>query len=334
MVGRVVTVEGHFDDPAAADCVGEALQPGTVVDPAVVVYNCRLALVLTSVRPQGVPAGGAPDGPFQAAEPCAPGNPAGGPAPISAAVAVDDWAEVIVDEVNLRQCPSVDALSYGRLPRGSAGLVVAGPVEADGYAWYALAAPGIPFGSGCEFVMEDPTLIQCPDWFGWVASADAAGDPWLAQAELQCPPIPQSVEEMAAIPAGVRLACHAGETITFDALIAPPGVQLCEPGYAVTPEWLDPCATQVLSTEPYGILAHLHPDAGTCDPRTHEPAETCPYAGLEGSVVTVEGHFDDPAATSCVGEDLGLYDIGILDQAAIVYECRLAFVLTAVRPQD
>ncbi len=103
---------------------------------------------------------------------------------------------------------------------------------------------------------------------GCGAPAPSGGDaaPSTGEDGPQCPPIPTTLEEIARIEPSARMECYGGETITFDALLGPPGVQICEPGYSVTPEWLHPCATQYLTT-PAGfdgpvIAAHLDPRAG------------------------------------------------------------------------
>lgn len=255
--------------------------------------------------------------------------------PASATLAVDSWAEVVVDRLNIRERAGTDAASLGLLPAGSHGMIAAGPVEADGYDWYALAAPGLPYASGCA-TNEDPSILDCPIWFGWVASSDDQGNPWVVPAELECPAAPTTIAEMIGIQPGVRLACFSGQTFVLDAYLSPvPGGRGCFSSGYVTPSWLD-CEIQFLQgtateQESQGpeLAAHLHPSAGMCDFGGRSPA-TCPYVPFIGQWIQVDAHLDDAAATTCEGHLREGMDPRPIDPAMVVYGCRVAIVVTAV----
>ena len=261
-------------------------------------------------------------------------------APATSAFGADSWAEVVVDRLNLRERAGTDAPSLGLLSIGTQGYVAAGPVDADGYRWYALAGPGLSYATGC-LAPADPPLLDCPGWFGWVASADAEGNPWLVDVELDCPAAPTTVAEAADIPPGVRLACFSGQLLSLDAYISPqisPTRECLMPeGFILSPQWLSPCEKQFLQGEATSVEAtgpeleaHLDPSAGRCEFGGRSGPD-CPYANYIGHWIVVEGRFDDPAADSCEEVPQAVPSGGYFDPAWLVYECRVTFLVTAIR---
>jgi hypothetical protein len=294
----------------------------------------------------GVPSGsaGASGGPVSSGDPVASGLPGGSPGvppvgqpaatvhPPAAALGVGVFAAVQAESLNLRSAPGTGAQSLGLLPVNSTALVVAGPQEADGYTWYALAAPGLPYASGCT----GPDPMTCPTWFGWAAVGDSAGNQWVVPTELQCPDAPTSVESYVAIPEGQRLACFGATPLTLRAYLAPQlQGQECVVAHTTQPEWLHICAVQFLQAEggtgqagEPEIAAHLDPALGTCDYGGRGPAG-CPYVPFIGQSIEVVAHHDDPAAQSCVQTISGGGPQPV--PAAAVYGCRLALVVTEIR---
>jgi hypothetical protein len=127
--------------------------------------------------------------------------------------------------------------------------------------------------------------------------------------------------------------------LTFDAYI-PPNVngRGCYVGYAVAPAWLDPCAVSFLQgsetdfdAEVPELAAHLDPALGQCEFGGRSPAAGCPFVAFVGGWLSVDGHVADPAAETCAAEPFEDVPIA-LDPAQVVNECRLAFVVTAIRP--
>lgn len=256
--------------------------------------------------------------------------------PSSGAFAVGDWVETTADLLNLRERAGIEAEAKGRLPVGSAGTIAAGPVEADGYSWYAVAAPGIPAGSGC-IVEEDPTILSCPAWFGWLAAGDLDGNPWLVPAEPQCPDVSTIAFDIARGPAGLMYACFRGQTLTIDAYVGEVPITDCYVPYTVTPAWLFFCNRAYLQADAappetsFSWLANVDPSLGTCTLGGRNPE--CPFAVLEGQYIEVDGHFEDPAAAACEadGDPAIVTD---LDPAEVIYRCREGFVITAIRPGE
>ena len=256
--------------------------------------------------------------------------------PAATAIGVGAWVSVQAESLNLRESPGTGSRSFGFIEPGSAALAVAGPQEADGYTWYALAAPGLPFASGCV-APEDPTLLGCPTWFGWAAVGDANAS-WVVPAELQCPAAPTNVAEYIAIQPGHRLACYRGASLALDAFVAPSlGTRECVVPYELSPPFLHPCALHFLQADEAAaasggaeLEAALHPDLGQCDFGGRAP-DSCPYAAHLGQWITVLGHVDDPAAADC-SVDLAEPSAAPPDPASVVYTCQLQFVVTEVGP--
>lgn len=254
-------------------------------------------------------------------------------------LAVGGWAKVVVSGLNLRQSPGTDAESLGHLVVGSSGLIVGGPVQANGYTWYEVAAAGLPYETGCE-APDDPTLLTCPGWFGWIAAADQTGNPWLEPVAQACPSVPTSAAELVAIQPGVRVYCFGGQALVIDAYLwAEPRELDCLESkqnlpYHVIPEWLDVCRQTLLSDRTEGgvaLLVAIDPALGTCYRDTDLSGSfpvNCPLNPYLGQWIQLEGHYGDSAAAACVGVEAEL----ALDQARIVYNCRQVFVVTAVGP--
>ena len=234
--------------------------------------------------------------------------------------------------LNLRRNAGTDAESLGRLPVGSVAQIFDGPIEADGYTWYALASPGLPYATGC-LAPEDPGVLDCPGWHGWVAAGDVAGNPWLEPIEQECPSAPTTTTELVNMPTGRRAYCLADQTVVVDAYLwrDPLPIMDCNIPYTVTPNWLYSCGQTYLSDQTEGgeaLLVAIDPALGTCGLTGPFPP-TCPLIPYLGHWIEIEGHYDDPAAATCVGH---ADDAFPLNQAYIVYQCRQALVVTAVRP--
>ena len=308
-----------------------------------------LALVLFGCAQTGQVASSAPDAsgsPEVTASP-SPEASAAGPSPASTisqtpvpsaspaaggAIAIGDWVVTDADRVNLRVRAGSEADSHGRLPLGSAGIIAGGPEQRDGFAWYAIATPGEPWETACA-TDPDSTLLECPAWFGWVAAGDLDGTPWLRRTEPPCPAAPTTANEFASAQPGLLYACFRDGTLTLRAHVGPPTPECIVP-YSVTPEWLHLCNRVPLQTSAAGdpneswLMAALHPSLGECEFGGRTPS-SCPFAALIGQDVELTGHFDDPAADDCVG-----HGVPNLDPVRIVHDCRMTWVITALRPAE
>ena len=98
-------------------------------------------------------------------------SPTSTPSLEPAVLAAGSMAVTVSDRLRVRSQPRVgdDSARYEPLlPTGTELLVVEGPVQASGYAWYRVAPVSLTLSGG---VTE-----------GWVAAADHDGTPWIATA--------------------------------------------------------------------------------------------------------------------------------------------------------
>ena len=145
--GRVATIEGSFDHPAAAGCVpGAAPQGQAALTAEVAALQCRERFVVTGAVP-------APN----FLEP-------------------DTVAVTVSDNVRVRSLPVVSDASERLTPllrTGTGVFVLDGPTIGSGYDWYEVVVPTLPDGNG---------LLT-----GWVSVGSKTDEPWVAPAEVECP---------------------------------------------------------------------------------------------------------------------------------------------------
>jgi hypothetical protein len=216
--------------------------------------------------------------------------------------------------------------------------VNAGPVAAEGYDWYQVASVRQPYRGDCGDPAPAPSL-ECSTYFGWVAAADTNGTPWLEDASFACHD-GRDVEAYLAMLPAERLACAGNEEWTLRAYVPPmEGGRGCLPAYVVTPDWLDgSCNFTFLQREEReddafeGLQVFLSPELSAC---IGFNGDDCPFTALKGSWVSVQGHLDDPAASTCeaVPSDLVPAPDDPPDPDAVIFGCRLAFVVTAISPE-
>lgn len=244
-------------------------------------------------------------------------------------LAAGSWVETAVDGLRVRQEPGTGATSLATLALGTQATIYDGPVEADGYPWYAVAWPGLPSVSGCE--------ENC--WaFGWAAASNTDGTPWLVATEPACPGAVSTVATLAAMTPGERLACFGSDELAVAGYLAPQTEgRGCEPGYDHEPVWLGPCpigflqATETeFETEGPEMPANVHVQLGACDFGGRSP-ESCPFVPYIGQWVEVTGHFDDEASSACTVEPVA-ESAAFMTDAYAVYLCRERFVITAIEP--
>jgi hypothetical protein len=263
-----------------------------------------------------------------AAEPSGPLVPADGE------IGAYEWAEVVVEELNLRPRPGTFPTDLPPLPAGTVGIVLGGPFESEGFPWYAFGAPGRA-AVGCAGE-DEPGAPSC-EWFGYVAAADPGGEPYIERRDLQCPAPPSTVEDVAAAAPGVLMHCFGGETLRFDARVVSVPGRLCGAALDMTPRWLHPCTTHLVAPavdDDVVIEVHLHPDLAGCDPDVPGTPPECAFVEHDGTLIELEGRFDDPAATSCSALGIDSATGMQPDPFWLVYQCRSAFVVTGVAPAD
>ena len=240
---------------------------------------------------------------------------------------IDGLARSTVNALTVRTEPTTGAVALGTIDKGQLGFVVAGPVSADGYAWYQLSAVGLPSNAGCEPPVET-TPFNCPDWLGWVAAGQPDGQPWLEATTLPCPASPMNVETL--VTRGMtpleRLACYRSTPIRFRAWFpvvpADAGLGGTCGAVAPNPAWLicqglsynNLVISESAGFEGAGLQISIDPASGVAMPS-------------RGQWVEVVAHLDDPAARDCV--PLGG---GEQDPVAVVLTCRSELVADSVNP--
>ncbi|MEP6808347.1 MAG: hypothetical protein ABI978_07070, partial [Chloroflexota bacterium] len=257
-------------------------------------------------------------------------TPTASPSPAAGAIVIDGLAKSTVDGLRVRATPGTAGAQLGTIDTGVMGFVLAGPVSADGYVWYQLAALGLPPNAGCEPPFLT-TPFNCPDWLGWVAAGQPGSQTWLAPTTLPCPASPMNLEALFNVPAlGTltpveRLACYGSTSIRVRGWWPqiPDGAGLgglCEGVVPPNPAWL------VCQNINYNGLA-ISESAGfdgagmkiSIDPAT---GVTMPP---RGQWVEVVGHLDDPAARDCAP-----VASGDQDPVRVVLTCRSELVAESV----
>jgi hypothetical protein len=252
-------------------------------------------------------------------------------APSTAGIVIDGLTKSTVNALRVRAEPTTASVALGTIDEGQLGFVVAGPVSADGYAWYELAGVGLPANAGCEPPLLT-TPFNCPGWLGWVATGPPGGQHWLEATTLPCPASPMNLEALViepgpqgALTALERLACYRSTPIRFRAWWPeiPPNAGLggtCGPVLAPNPAWLvcqninynDLVISDSAGFEGVGLQISIDPASGvTMPPR--------------GQWVEVLAHMDDPAARDCA--PLGGGD---QDPVSVVLTCRSELVADSV----
>jgi hypothetical protein len=287
----------------------------------------KLPFVVDVVSP--TPSASATSAPSQSAST----TPTASASPAASAIVIDGLAESTVDSLRVRATPGTAGALLGTIDTGQVGFVVAGPVSADGYAWYQLAALGLPPNAGCEPPVQT-TPFTCPDWLGWVA-AGQPGQPWLEATTLPCPASPMNLEALIDDPALgprtalERLACYGSTSIRVRGWWPqiPDGAGLgglCGPVVKPNPFWLvcqnvnynGLVISESAGFEGLGMKISIDPATGvTMPPR--------------GQWVEVVGHLDDPAARDCAPPSgTG----GEQDPVKVVLTCRGELVAESVTP--
>jgi hypothetical protein len=271
-----------------------------------------------SATPTGVP------------QPSVIASPISSSSPATPAIAIDGLAKSTVDGLTVRATAGTAGTQLGTIDTGQLGFVVAGPVSADGYAWYQLSAVGLPDTSaaGCEPPVVT-TPFKCPDWLGWVAAGQPGGQAWLESTTLSCPASPMDLE---AITASVgtrtalgRLACYGSSSIRVRAWWPqiPSDAGLGGACPANPTIWWLQCGGLN-----YNRLA-ISESAGFGGPGLNVMIN--PASGVKmpprGQWVEVVGHLDDAAARDCApvagGEE---------DPVMLVLTCRGQLVAESVSP--
>jgi hypothetical protein len=225
--GRVATIEGSFDHPAAAACSPGATPPGQAAFSAEeAALQCRERFVVT----RAVPARNSLE-------------------PDTVAVTVSNNVRVrslpVVSEASVRLTPLLDT--------GTGVFVLDGPSIGSGFDWYEVVVPTLRDGAGM--------LI------GWVSVASKTDEPWVAPAKLDCPSADGVTVAVLSkmVVAGVdqRLQCFgahegaAAPTLRFQSHVRP---NCDDRATLIVPAWLAlEGPTIELSDGTHVLMAKAHP---------------------------------------------------------------------------
>lgn len=306
----LLRVTGHFNDEASTACsvtelpIAPADNTETAdLEPIAAELICRGQFVVTGfeVLDEG-----------------------SGEAPSLAALEIGTVVAPVVEGVTLREEPGTGGARIGILSASSQNIVIDGPVEADGFAWYRLAATGLPPASGCITPVETNPL-SCPVWYGWAAAGDPGdGSAWFVTIETDCPDPDAETNEFLSLPFRMPLVCYGSDEITFTAFYPDlpddaglGGACAADPSIA----WLyctNIAYEEVWPTETYtGPQQRLFVD---------------PDSGVElperGQWLRITGSFDHPDAAGCAeaNQQVGFFE----DDGEAVLMCRIHFVVSAV----
>jgi hypothetical protein len=232
---------------------------------------------------------------------------------VGGGLAPDRVASVVTDDLVVRSLPEISAASVIDpvvLSAGDLLFVLDGPAMADGFDWYHIAAFE-------EFPDDTPYPLPGP---GWVA-AGQAGEAWIAPWPGECPA--PKLEDFWRVPSLLLLACFGDDELVFEGTLHQ--CTYTVPGY-ITPAWL--------VHEFCEIRPDVPSDAFSLRPGflVHQEEADVPAHDSEGHIVRVTGHFDDPAARTCVEHALPGYEPVPPEQ--LVLGCRAAFVATDITRLD
>lgn len=225
---------------------------------------------------------------------------------------------VTVAELNLREQPSATARKLGLAKKNAVFVVADWPVEGDGFMWYRGHQIDLP-AAGVLPQLPDPYFVAIEATEGWLA-AGTETNPFLMPIAPRCPDAP-SLENLHGMLDSEMLACFGSSSIAIQGTFGCPGCGGTSDGL-FTPDWLagplDAFYLSATGTEFESPLALRAPPS-------------LPKLPADGSILEVQGHFDDPAAHAC---SIALPPItnpdGLpaqIDARAALDYCRVQFVI-------
>jgi hypothetical protein len=218
----------------------------------------------------------------------------------------DGIAEVVTDDLVVRSLPEISARSTvapTALSTGHLLYVLDGPVAADGYEWYQVA----PFDEFLSDVASEAPRL------GWVA-AGRPDEPWIAPWAGDCPE--PTLDEIRWRSPYLTLACFGDEQLTLQGTLGDCGD--IYPGI-LEPMWL---ANHHCFLLPSDLADGLF--SGLVVRQEGEILDSL----AKGAAVRVLGHFDHPAARTCVEHTLQGEEP--TPPELLVLYCRSQFVATDV----
>jgi hypothetical protein len=192
---------------------------------------------------------------------------------------------VLVDRLNVRARPTVDANAVGVVERGDFLLIDGeGPFFQDGYTWYHavfLGPAGEPPSAGVD-------LRESDGIGGWIATSKGTTK-YVKALGPRCPDA-IDVANMRWMLGSEQLACFGSNTIELTGTFGCGGcggarLGIFEPAWLAYPANYNYLATYPIRDEVGSFAVRFAPGG--------------PEAPANGSVIRIRGHFDDPAAATC-----------------------------------
>jgi hypothetical protein len=234
-------------------------------------------------------------------------------------IGAGDVVATIVENLRVRTAPGTDERVLGTLDLGEVGFVRGDSVMIDGVPWYPVSGLGLPPGTGCEAPPDPVPFGYCGGWLGWVAGANADGEPWLERTNKpDCPD--HDIDGILSVNAIHRLACFGDDELTFTAYWPelPP-----DAGLGGTCREIEENVDVAWLICRFGPIVNARETDEFFDglQLSIDPKSDVEMPG-RGHWLHVTGHFGDPAAQRCgaVAEGYGE------DPLSAVFECRLQFV--------
>jgi len=209
-------------------------------------------------------------------------------------------AIVIVDALQVREYPGLDAAVVDTLPAGTVVELALGwidPVAVDGIDWYHVVYDADSAGS---------------------LAAGVGGDRYLELLPARCEDGDPDLAALMRITAWERLACFGDRALTVTGTYGCPVCGIAYPVEGYEPAWLaDPDNLNFLDLHA-GFTLHFQPAM---------PLEIIPNA----SIVRVTGHFSDPASSTCTIKPTmeGVVIGAEVDPVIAELYCREQFVVDA-----
>jgi hypothetical protein len=226
---------------------------------------------------------------------------------------------VTVAELNVRASPSPTGTKAGIAKKGAVFLVEDWPIRAGGFTWYFGRQAVLP-ADGSIPKLPDPLASGIDPLSGWLAIGTES-DPYLQPIAPRCPTNPD-LRYFGGMLDSELLACFGASSLEIEGTYGCNGCGgVSNPG-TYSPRWLADSVN-------YDFLS-VNPEESN-GPLTLHLAPGIPALPAQGTILSVQGHFDDPIAKSCAiavpppGNPDGA--IKSIDARAAITYCRTQFVV-------
>jgi hypothetical protein len=223
-------------------------------------------------------------------------------------------ATVVTNDLVVRSLPEISEASTihpTHLQDGEELFILDGPSYSDGYAWYQV----VPLGPE---VTNDIAPSEPLPPIGWAASGTPS-DVWLLPWTGECPS--PEIEDIWRERSLLLLACFGDRQLTLEG--ARGECSYVVPGY-ISPAWLNHAWCELM---PFDVPSDAF-DLGRATLHYHQETGAPIVEEDTRAPVRVVGHFDDPAARTCVEDPPA--GVEPTPPELVVLACRSRFVATEV----